>query len=67
MWLATRETRFGKISPLYQNFRSLWPYFESIFGLVVIGGDSCSEGRGFESGHRILDGHFSHQFVVKLD
>ena len=22
-----------------------------------MGGDSCSEGRGFESEHRILDGH----------
>ena len=27
-------------------------------GLVVMGGDSCSEGRGFKSQHRILDGHF---------
>ena len=35
-------------------------------GLVVIGGDSCSKGRGFESQHYILDGHFSHVFVVKL-
>ena len=30
-------------------------------GLVVMGGgDSCSEGREFESRHHILDGHFSH-------
>ena len=35
-------------------------------GLVVMGGDLCSEGCGFESRHRILDGHFSHKFVVKL-
>ena len=27
-------------------------------GLVVMGGDSHSEGHGFESLHRILDGHF---------
>ena len=27
-------------------------------GLAVMGGDSCSEGRGFESQHRILDEHF---------
>ena len=27
-------------------------------GLVVMGGDSFSKGRGFESWHRILDGHF---------
>ena len=35
-------------------------------GLVVMGGDSCSEGRGFESQHNILDGHFSHTFAVKI-
>ena len=33
---------------------------------MVMGGDSCSEGHGFESQHRILDGHFSHLFVVKI-
>ena len=33
---------------------------------MVMGGDSCSEGRGFESQHCILDGHFSHLFVVKI-
>ena len=33
-------------------------------GLVVLGGDSCPEGRGFESQHQILDG--SHIFVVKI-
>ena len=27
-------------------------------GLVVMGGDSHSKGRGFESRHHILDGHF---------
>ena len=25
---------------------------------MVMGGDSCSEGRGFESQHWILDSHF---------
>ena len=34
-------------------------------GLVVMVGDSCPEGRGFESQHHLLDGHFSHLFVVK--
>ena len=34
-------------------------------GLVVMGGNSCSKGCGFKSQHRILDGHFSHYFVVK--
>ena len=32
---------------------------------MVMGRDSRSKGRGFESRHRILDGHFSHIFVVK--
>ena len=27
-------------------------------GLVDMGGDSCSKGRGFKSQHRILDGYF---------
>ena len=35
-------------------------------GLVVMEGDSCSEGRGFKSKHYILDGHFSHLFVVEI-
>ena len=35
-------------------------------GTVVMAGDSSSEGRGFESQHRIMDGHFSHIFVVKI-
>ena len=35
-------------------------------GLVVMGGDSYSKGREFESQHHILDGHFSHLFVVKI-
>ena len=35
-------------------------------GLVAMGGDSCSKGCEFKSRHRILDGHFSHLFVVKI-
>ena len=34
-------------------------------GLLVMGGDSYREGRGFESQHHILDGHYYHIFVVK--
>ena len=34
--------------------------------LVVMGDDSCSKGRGFESQCLVLDGHFSHWFVVKI-
>ena len=33
---------------------------------MVIGGDSCPEGRGFEFQHCILDAHFSHILVVKI-
>ena len=33
---------------------------------MVMGGDSYSEGGGFESRHHLLDGHFSHLFVVKI-
>ena len=33
---------------------------------MVMRGDSCHEGCGFESQHSILDGHFSHMFVVKI-
>ena len=31
-----------------------------------MGGDSCSEGRGFKSHCCILDGHFSHLYLVKI-
>ena len=33
---------------------------------MVMGGDSQSEDHVFESQHCILDGHFSHIFVVKI-
>ena len=33
---------------------------------MVKGGDSCYEDCGFKSQHRILDGHSSHIFVVKI-
>ena len=33
-------------------------YNDGSLGLVVMGGDFCSEGCEFESHHRILDGHF---------
>ena len=35
-------------------------------GLLVIGVNSYPEGRGFESQHRILNGHFTNIFVVKI-
>ena len=55
MW--TKFRHFGKI--LIINVSAGSP------GLVVMGGDSHPEGRGFESQHCILDGHFSHIFVIK--
>ena len=33
-------------------------------GLVVMGGDSCFKGRGFESRYHILDRHFSHTYLL---
>ena len=33
---------------------------------MVMGGDSCSKGHEFESQCRILNGHFTHLFVVKI-
>ena len=38
---------------------------ESSLGLVVMEWDSQSEGCGFKSQHRMQDGHFSHDAVVK--
>ena len=35
-------------------------------GLVVMGGDSSSKGCGLKSRHCILDGYFSHIFVVRV-
>ena len=31
-----------------------------------MGGDSGSRGRGFDSQHQMLDGHFTHYIVVKI-
>ena len=33
---------------------------------MVIGGDPCTKGCGFESQHHTLDGHFSRLFVLKI-
>ena len=38
---------------------------QNVPGLVVMGRDSCSKGSELESQRNILDGHFSHLFVVK--
>ena len=44
----------------YQNKNKLKPFLKQPSGspgLVVMGGDSRSKGRGFESRRQILDGH----------
>ena len=33
---------------------------------MVMVGDSCSESYGFKYRHHLLNGHFSHIFVVKI-
>ena len=33
---------------------------------MIMGDNSSSRGHGFESQYRVLDGHFSNLFVVKL-
>ena len=33
---------------------------------MVMTGDSCSKGRGVNYEHLLLDGHFSHLFVVTI-
>ena len=48
---------FGIKLPLQHSFSP---------GLVVMWGDSCSEGCEFKSQHHILDGHFSHLFLVRI-
>ena len=53
------------VSTYWENKQNIWSEGGSP-GLVVMGRDSRSEGRGFESRHRILDGHFSRVFVVKI-
>ena len=35
-------------------------------GALVMCRDACSKGCGFESQHRLLDGHFAHLFVLKI-
>ena len=47
--------------PAYHLFRAV-----NYNHKAVMDYNSCSRGRGFESRRHILDGHFSHLFVVKI-
>ena len=57
------------IPRLHQNFTAR--ILQSLGGspdLVVMGGDSCSKGRVFESQHHVLDGHvYTFNFNVCLN
>ena len=80
--LSTRVADVGsKVYQLIWFTRNTYTYYGAVTmpckefgrrggspGLVVMGGDACSKGRGFKSRCRILDGHdiFSHWFVVKI-
>ena len=53
----------------HQEFKSSLDILNCVSpGLVVMGGELCSKGCGFESWRHIMDGHniFSHKFVVRI-
>ena len=70
----SRSFRIGReVIPVHPGDKNLknWlstttSYLGGSPGQVVMGGDSCSKGREFESQHCILNGHFSHLFVAKI-
>ena len=55
-----------KIYPLQLISKILYHPLGQSPDLVVMGGDSCFKGCGFESQHLIPDGHFSRLIVVKF-
>ena len=60
--------KFSNSNPFTGNFYIAiiyWNFTHLRVG-VVMEGDSCTEGCGFKTQHRILDGNFSHIFVVKI-
>ena len=64
MTLSAVENNVFNFSTISQILSSLKTYHFLVRspGLVVMGGDAYSKGRGFDSRRRILDGHnnFSH-------
>ena len=61
----TKEKRFFWCLNFDKNVTKQCYFKGGSLGLVVMGGDSYPEGRGFKTQHCILHGHFSHIFVVK--
>ena len=55
---------FERDKEKWKRDKEKWKWRGSLV-LMVMRGDSCSEGCGFKSQHRKLDGHFSHVFFVK--
>ena len=70
----SRTCAFASLENKLANFRIFWRNVYDVkdtvlgmsAGMVVMGGDSCPEVCGFKSQLRILDGLFSHIFVVKI-
>ena len=62
---SNRSKGWSVVTSLVNVIKLYWELGGSP-GLLVIGGDSCSKGCGFESQPCIPDGHFSHLFVVKI-
>ena len=60
------DQSFGIVPHTYMHCITIQSLVTKFSGLVVMGRDSRSKGHGFESWHRILDGHFSHIIVVKI-
>ena len=60
LFLPQKDSQFLLNVSLYTNkWKLIICFAGGSSGLVVIGGDSCSEGCGFKSQHRLLDGYFS--------
>ena len=60
--LVSNKTVVDKVALSHENCQ----HMGGSPGLEVMRRDSRSEGRGFKPCHHLLDGHFSHIFVVKI-
>ena len=66
IWLSFEA---GSTAVLPKNaFNNVQKHLGGSPGLVILGGDPCPEGCGFESQHwKLVDGYFSNIFVLKID